>query len=655
MCNAFIYKCKCEEADQTLRKYLEFKSIKRESSGPGAIKCETYEEANESKNIVFEPIIILDPLNETLTFEQNELYSDDHDSNMENDVGSGSDSDEFEQPEGDDDDVEFNIKSARELNGRYECYICQKTLADPKTLKLHIRLHTGKNLKHCTICDRGFAKKNHLTRHMASHEKKEYPCGQCTEVFDSLQERRVHMSAEHPKPKSTVANKSTKAATRNPDDAGNNVQNDAEAENDLLEQSQDEDDTEFNIQNAGQPDGRYECHICQKSLANPKTLKLHVRLHTGKNLRHCTICARGFAKQNHLTRHMASHEKKEYPCGQCTEVFDHFHERRLHMSTEHRGTRLNVPRAAGKKTKPQHTVANKSTKVTTTDASVGTHSTRPNGRKMCVCRICDAVFDSILNLRSHLQWHSNDDESFNGIDWTLKEKLLFNPMLLADQSHNADQLKDLVKRNLRDDHETFGLYQITNESGFELSLSDSETEDECAVVQAGPPRYTCFGCQKEFNRSYQIMDHMREHPLETVLNKFTNLNCQQCRQYFPCIELLSKHQRAQCGNEQKQFVCKFCNYHFMWENNYNKHLHQMHSIELNAMDKKKMSVFRTKIERANDGTEQSREKSFRCNLCPQAFYRQEHLSRHRKIHIPSEKKFSCDLCKKKFNRKDNLK
>lgn len=653
MCNAFRYKSKCEEADQTLRKYLEFKTIKHESAGPSAIKCETYEETNESKTIHFEPIIILDPLNEAMTFEENDRDSDNSDHNLENDADSTSDGDELEQSESDD-DAEYNIKNAKERDGRYECYICQKTLADPKTLKLHIRLHTGKNLKHCTICDRGFAKKNHLTRHMASHEKKEYPCEQCQEVFDSLQERRVHISREHPKPKPTVVKKTTKAATQDPDDAENSVKNDAENENGALQQSQDEAAIEFNIQNARQPNGRYECHICQKSLADPKTLKLHIRLHTGQNLKHCPICQRGFAKKNHLTRHMASHEKKEYPCEQCAEVFDHFHERRLHMSTEHRGTRLNVPKSAGKKGKPQQTRANKLIKVAANE-STDIYGTKPNGRKMCVCRICDAVFDSILNLRSHLQWHSDDDESFNGIDWTLKEKLLFNPMVLADQIYNADQLKGLIKRNLKDDHETFALYQITNESGFELSLTDSETEDECTVVQAGPPRYTCFGCQKEFNRSHQIMDHMKEHPLETVLNKFTNLNCPQCRQYFPCIELLSKHQRTQCGNEQKQFICKFCNYHFMWENNYNKHLHQMHPIELNAMDKKKMAVRRPKIEQLVDGTEQSREKGFRCNLCPQAFYRQEHLSRHRKIHIPSEKKFSCDLCKKRFNRKDNLK
>lgn len=433
------------------------------------------------------------------------------------------------------------------------------------------------------------------------------------------------------------------------DDIENNQKDDSKSENDeaSFEQHHNDVDVEFNIQNARLPNGRYECHICQKSLADPKTLKLHIRLHTGQNLKRCKICDRGFAKQNHLTRHMASHEKKEYPCGQCPEVFENYHDRRLHASTEHRAIKSNQLKGFSKKTKPKQTDVNESTKVA---ANQNIYNAYPNGHKKCVCRICDAAFDSIIDLRSHLNWHNVDDESFNGIDWKLKKELLFNPMLLANQNCNVDQLKDLIKASLQNDIDMFGLYQITNESGFELSLSDSETENECNTSLVEPKTYTCFGCQKEFSRAHKIMFHMKEHPLETFSNTFKNLDCQQCQQYFPCIELLSKHQRSQCLNKQKQFTCTFCNYHFMWENNYNNHLRKMHSIE-----KKNVPARRMKIERASGGAEQPREKNFKCNLCPQAFFRQEHLARHRKIHIPSEKKFSCDLCKKRFNRKDNLK
>lgn len=79
------------------------------------------------------------------------------------------------------------------INGRLQCHLCEKTLADRKTLKHHIRLHTGKNLKKCTICGRGFTKPNHLERHMRCHEKKEYKCEYCEEKFDTVKDRRLHL------------------------------------------------------------------------------------------------------------------------------------------------------------------------------------------------------------------------------------------------------------------------------------------------------------------------------------------------------------------------------------------------------------------------------------------------------------------------------
>lgn len=64
------------------------------------------------------------------------------------------------------------VNRAKQINGRYQCELCEKTLADRRSFLLHTRLHLGKNLKHCNICGKGFAKKNHLDRHQKVHAAK---------------------------------------------------------------------------------------------------------------------------------------------------------------------------------------------------------------------------------------------------------------------------------------------------------------------------------------------------------------------------------------------------------------------------------------------------------------------------------------------------
>lgn len=48
-----------------------------------------------------------------------------------------------------------NIDYIKDEEGKFVCQICNKKLVDKKGLNLHVRLHTGENLKRCNICNRG--------------------------------------------------------------------------------------------------------------------------------------------------------------------------------------------------------------------------------------------------------------------------------------------------------------------------------------------------------------------------------------------------------------------------------------------------------------------------------------------------------------------
>jgi hypothetical protein len=48
-----------------------------------------------------------------------------------------------------------SIDYIKDEDGKFICQICNKKLVDKKGLNLHLRLHTGENLKRCNICNRG--------------------------------------------------------------------------------------------------------------------------------------------------------------------------------------------------------------------------------------------------------------------------------------------------------------------------------------------------------------------------------------------------------------------------------------------------------------------------------------------------------------------
>lgn len=691
---AFAYKKRCEKADETLREYCREKNIV--TSDPAAlVKVEMCEYESGSNDETFDPLL--------------EAESDD-DSKISTNI----------------DAEAFDYKSIRQPDGRYKCPLCNRMLAE-RSIRLHMRLHTDSSLlKRCNVCNRGFAKVYHLERHMKSHEKGEFKCTQCNEIFETNYDRRMHFNSEHSngssnhifgdwgadtKPAKLVRSKAYadfKADSARPTQSTNfqcsmcnssfsngtalkkhiqthsraaeplechicqrkcadeeqlarhnqthmnayfecdpcsmwfltkherqlhrktvhgvedtisdgedkDADPDYEVEMDAKdgessagktaessskaikkEVATDADDDYYNIAEARQPDGRYMCPVCGRSLADGKTLKIHLRLHTGKGLKHCPICNRGFAKSNHLKRHMLTHSKRKYPCLHCPTVFSTHHERRIHFSIEH-----------GK------------------EVEADEHGKMPigNGAKVCECKICDMRFDKIALLRAHIEGHALDEKTLVDIDWTTKKASLFGGTSFEHENLNDSLLCGILKSQIQKNEDLARFYQITTETGYELSLSDSDTDGETSEPLE---RHTCSLCNRSFARAFQVMNHMKLHPIKSIPIQFCKTKCHTCDKYFPNDWHLRRHQRTQCNDPNKKYQCVLCKHYFMWSSSHDKHMEIVHSKAV---------------------------RLYTCDFCGKVFQRPEHLERHRKIHIPSEKRYECDMCHRMFTRKDNL-
>lgn len=84
------------------------------------------------------------------------------------------------------------------------------------------------------------------------------------------------------------------------------------------------------------PRSRHRCHLCKKEFAWPKSLKIHLRTHTGERPYECEICGKSFTRSDSLKAHRNTHgDVRVLQCHLCDASF--VDERMLirHQKKEH--------------------------------------------------------------------------------------------------------------------------------------------------------------------------------------------------------------------------------------------------------------------------------------------------------------------------------
>ena len=89
------------------------------------------------------------------------------------------------------------------------------------------------------------------------------------------------------------------------------------------------------IESSGQPEeNSSKCSICQKILCNKRSLRRHMRTHTGGKPFECEICRKQFTQSSGLRQHFRIHSGvKAFKCEMCGRCFTQSNGLRQHLNT----------------------------------------------------------------------------------------------------------------------------------------------------------------------------------------------------------------------------------------------------------------------------------------------------------------------------------
>lgn len=236
-----------------------------------------------------------------------------------------------------------------------QCKLCQETLSDLNTLKIHLKGH-GKNVdlnlkdnlvpfkldadtfecqvcgenflklrlliihmsKHfnnysCEVCGSVFISMNLLKRHQQTHVTGSFPCEKCDKVFSNAAKRTLHMRGVHLKqlprrcPICPERFNSNYQRTKHLRIVHNQTTGLYRCETCGREY-----DLKYHllihIRSVHLQERNQECPICHSRFFSKYCLSRHMVIHTGEKNFKCTVCGKAYARRKNLREHYRVHE-----------------------------------------------------------------------------------------------------------------------------------------------------------------------------------------------------------------------------------------------------------------------------------------------------------------------------------------------------------
>lgn len=237
--------------------------------------------------------------------------------------------------------------SPKKATPAFQCHMCAKLFSRQTHLNRHLVIHSNEKPFVCEVCSKGFTRLDHLNIHRHHHsDVKPYNCDICKQGFTRAAHLQRHTENRH-------ANG---------------------AESKMITAD-------------------YVCEMCPKAYSTPKSLKLHMKIHTEK-VYVCKFCRINFSNQDELDDHNKMHNhEKPFLCSECGARFVRNDYLTVHMR-RHKGEKPYKCRYCGKGF-PR-----------ATDLNV--HERYHTGVKTHLCTTCGKGFQRAYNLLVHMRVHTGE-------------------------------------------------------------------------------------------------------------------------------------------------------------------------------------------------------------------------------------------------------
>ena len=530
-----------------------------------------------------------------------------------------------------------------ENSKKYKCKNCEKEFFRITHLSKHRKrdhqnklkkLHNIKkgeskcnNVYKCDICDKSFTKPNKLKKHIhiVHDRQKDYICEKCNKSFTTAGILKQHIHIVHDGRKDYTCDKlfTTSAILKK---HVYKVHNGHKLRQHKLKTHQ----IEFESNNGK----KYKCDICDKSFANPRNLRVHIRQIHQKELNHrCDICEKMFFQPSHLRQHQLKTHKireskleveRKYKCEICTKRFSQLSNFTLHRRKIHQI-----------KIEYKCSICDK---LYSESSNLTKHRKKVHKEKISdptlKCNMCEGLFSTDTGLREHKKWKHK----------TLKDISL--EKLTCDICDKTFSNRSNFEKHKKWIHNTVSLEKLI------CDICDKTFSDPYKVIKhqkrvhqgsihEGKRSHKCQICGKEYASNFKLNGHIKG------IHESGNFRCELCNKDFTQAVHLKSHQKL--SHEIGGIQCELCGKTFATNSGLNFHINHVHEkIKNHQCDDCEISFAHRGHLLAHIKNIHLKIKDNKCEFCVKSFAKKTYLKLHIKMVHERTKDVFCDTCNKAF-------